>query len=119
MKYILSALFCVFCFVSCVKPAGHTEVSKVYTGKVLHSICGNTAIQFTDGTKLGQVAWVNPLDSTTHDYVFKIANPCTSGPSGAGNTIRFTFTRPSTQDCMQCMAWAPTPDTAYNIHIIE
>lgn len=99
------------------------STGKVYTGKVLKSMCGNVAVMFTDGTKLGQIGWLDPSDSIEYNYVFRVANPCDASPVGALNNpngyIKFRFRGPSVQNCVQCLAWVPTPDTAYNIIVIE
>lgn len=108
--------------VSCNKRKHCTPpITEVHTGKVLMGYCGNFTVQFTDGSPLGQVGWAVPYDSAGRVYnnVFRVGNPCTWGKTKESDIIRFRFTNPVAQQCVQCLAWIATPDTTYNIEVIE
>jgi hypothetical protein len=72
-----------------------------------------------DGTPLGQIGWVNTSDSTTLSNVFRVANPCNWGGVDGNINIRFSIVPQSVQNCATCLAWAPTPDTAYSIRVLH
>ncbi len=93
----------------------------IHTGKVLMGYCGQFTVQFTDGSTLGQMGWAVPYDSAgaVYNNVFRVGNPCTWGKTKESDIIRFQFTKPVAQQCAQCMAWIATPDTTYNIEVIE
>ncbi len=95
--------------------------TKIHSGKILMGYCGNFTVQFTDGSPLGQVGWAVPYDSAGRVYnnVFRVGNPCSWGKTKESDIIRFRFTHPVAQQCVQCMAWIATPDTAYDIEVIE
>lgn len=94
-------------------------VATQYQGKVLFDVCGNIAVQFTDGTARGQMGWRRDGDSIVYNNVFRVANPCTWGWDGRNNDIVFTFVAPVPQQCAQCLAWTATPDIAYNIRVVK
>jgi hypothetical protein len=121
MKIFLLCLssFLILSSATCKKT--NSSTGTIHTGKVLYSLCGNIAVQFTDGASLGQVNWSNPSDTTHTPYsnVFRVANPCTWGGAQANSNIRFRFVPVAAQNCVQCMAYIATPDTAYNIQIVQ
>lgn len=122
MKTLLSSLaiasYLLFCSMSCSKKV---VSGPVFTGKVVKSMCGQIAIQFTDGTPLGQMGWIDASDSghAPYDAIFRVTNSCSWGNKNVGDSIQFRFVQESVQDCAVCMAWTATPDTAYNIKVIE
>jgi hypothetical protein len=90
-----------------------------YNGTILFEMCGNIAVRFTDGTAMGQMNWRRDGDSTVYNNVFRVANPCTWGWDGKTNDVTFVMTTAKPQQCVQCMAWTATPDTAYHILILN
>jgi hypothetical protein len=84
-------------------------------------VCGNITVQVIDGSSLGQMGWVVPNDpnNTVYNNVFKVANNCTWGKTKSSDTIKFRITTLGSQDCVQCLAYAPTPDTAYSIKVLK
>ena len=113
-------IFSVTALVACSKNTA-TNQSTIHTGKVLKSMCGCIAVQFTDGTSLGQNGWYDPSEviHTYYDHIFKVANPCTWGGPSANSTFHFRFAPPSAQTCVMCMIFSPTPDTAYTIETVN
>lgn len=116
---LFSAVF--ISFVACRKHKHIDPASKVYVGKVLRDVCGNITVQFTDGTPLGQIGWIDEFDTTSsYNNVFAVANPCTWGKKRTNEVIKFRILRSGTpQSCVTCLAYAPVPDTAYHILVIE
>ena len=111
--------FAAVLVVSCGKSHRDNIVSStIYQGKVLKSVCGNIAVQLTDGSTIGQSYWLDPSDSIEYVNVFKVANPCNCGPVAPGATIRFRLVAPSPQNCVQCLMWVPVPDTAHSIVVV-
>lgn len=80
-------------------------------------------VQFTnESATLGQFAWADPMDSgKVYDRVFKVANPCTWGKTDTVSNIKFRFIAPNStsQNCVMCLAFTSTPDTAYHIRVVE
>jgi hypothetical protein len=104
---------------SCQKK--YYDVPVYHTGRIIRSVCGNITVQFTDGVPYGQMGWKDPWDTAhaPYDHVFRVANPCTWNAGGLtpGDEMYFKFVKTSVQNCIQCLAWAPTPDTAYSIEV--
>lgn len=118
MKAVI-VFFAAVLVVSCGKSHRDNIVSPtIYQGKVLKSVCGNIAVQVTDGSTIGQSSWLDPSDSIEYVNVFKVANPCNCGPVTSGSTIRFRLVPPSPQTCAQCLIWVPVPDTAHSIVVV-
>lgn len=82
-------------------------------------MCGHVAIQLTDNSGLGMAEWTDPMDSVTYTNVFTVGNPCTAGYTRSGNSVRFIMVSYEEQNCVQCLAYTPTPDLSYNIRIID
>lgn len=119
MRFSIGILASLIFVTSCVKKSATPPPDTVIrTGKVINSICGNTTIQFTDGSPYGQMGWQPEGDSIVYNHVFRVANPCNVGDLIVNSTVRFRFVPASPQNCVQCMAWGPTPNTAYNIQIL-
>jgi len=118
MKAVI-VFFAAVLVVSCGKSHRDNIVySTIYQGKVLKSVCGNIAVQLTDGSTIGQSYWLDPSDSIEYVNVFKVANPCNCGPVAPGAIIRFRLVPPSPQNCVQCLMWVPVPDTAHSIVVV-
>jgi hypothetical protein len=89
---------------------------------VLKGICMNYVIELVDGnidTSLIEKLWVNPMTKAEYENVFGLASICTF-PENIAEGQEFYFTvlklvEPST--CMQCKAYAPTPDKKLHISI--
>lgn len=112
-----TAMFAILLVTYSCRPAKNVSSDKLYNGKVVMGICGSITVQITDATSLGQNSW-SPDNGTTHyDHVFRVANPCT-WKGAKDSIIVFRFVPPSVQNCALCMAFAPTPDTAYNIEVV-
>ncbi len=120
MRFTICLLLALpfFAALSCKKPTAPVA-GRLYSGRIINSICGQTTIQFTDGATFGQNGWVD--GTTTYNHVFKVANPCNwnTGNGPLTDIIKFYFTAPSAQNCMLCMAAGHTPDTAYNIQYVR
>ena len=105
--------------ISCGKRHNDNVISaRVFQGQVLKSVCGNIAVQVTDGSNIGQASWLDPSDSVEYANVFRVANPCNCGPVDEGRVIRFRLVPPSAQTCVQCLIWVPVPDTAHSIVVV-
>ena len=100
----------------CVEPP-------LYSGKVVKSMCGHIMVQFAnESVSLGQFGWADPMDSgKVYDRVFKVANPCTWGKKDTTSNILFRLIAPDGggQNCVMCLAFTSTPDTAYYIRVVE
>lgn len=118
MRYLALLSLIVFCF-ACNRPDDKINPSGIYQGRIINSVCGNITVQFTDGAPLGQKSWTNPADSVCLNNVFRVANPCNWGGANGDVNIHFRIVPLSPQTCMQCQAWAPTPDTAYSIVVLH
>lgn len=127
MKYLQLLLIpVIFSGSSCAKhqyspkypPRDNTTI---HTGKVLAAMCGNVIVQFTDGAQYGQNGWQDPVSSSGAklNHVFRVSNACTWGGADVNSEIRFRFTPLVAQTCAFCMAYIPTPDTAYSIEVIK
>ena len=116
---LCSAVFLFTAGMSCRKSKNNNPPA--HYGKVISAMCGHITVQLTDGSPYGQNGWVSPnlSYSVPYDHVFRVANPCTWGGPAANNYIKFRFVPPAPQSCVQCMAWAPTPDTAYSIEVLQ
>lgn len=119
LKFLVLPLFVLSCATKPTPPRPSGGNLQQYRGKVLFDMCGNIAIQFTDGTLRGQMGWRRDGDSTVYNNVFRVSNPCTWRWDGRNNDITFTFAPPEPQQCMQCMAWTATPDSAFAIHVLK
>lgn len=121
MRYyiFLFPVLSLFFSISCTKKSAPPAIGHVYTGRIINSICGQTTVQFIDGSSFGQGGWVE--GPFTYNNVFKIANPCNWNPenSKVTDTIRFYFVETSVQNCTLCLALGHTPDTAYNIRYVK
>lgn len=118
MKAVI-LFFAAVLAISCGKRHDDNVVSaRVYQGRVLKAVCGNIAIQLTDGSAIGQSSWLDPTDSIEYVNVFKVANPCNCGPVNAGSIIRFRLVPPLPQTCAQCLAWVAVPDSARSIVVV-
>ena len=106
------------------EPEPKPELSPLYPGEyrgtVLFDVCGNITVQFSDGTRRGQMGWRTNVDTFVHNNVFRVANPCTWGWDGQSREIRFAMVMgPEINRCVQCLGWMMTPDTAYNIRVLK
>jgi len=108
---------------ACGRTRIHHIDSPVYSGKVVKSLCGNIMVQFTDDrVKYGQRGWEDPMDSgKVYDRVFRVANPCTWGKYDTTSIIAFRLIAPdpSALNCVMCLAFTSTPDTAYHIQVVQ
>jgi len=118
LKFFVLPLFILSCATAPPQPPSAGN-SHQYKGKVLFDMCGNIAVQFTDGTARGQMGWRRDVDSTVYNNVFRVSNPCTWGWDGKNNDVTFAFTAQVPQQCVQCMAWTATPDTAFSIRVLK
>lgn len=109
----------VICLAACGKRGNDPIVSgQVYSGRVVTYVCGNVAVQFTDGTKLGET-WTTS-DGKRYEHIFKVSNSCTWRPrNGSSDAIKFFFTNPGPQNCAQCLIAVEMPSTEYNILVVE
>jgi len=118
MKYL--ALFIVLSIISCHRPDNHYAPQPVYKGVVISSICGFITVQFTDGTKMGQADWTNDVNDSVYHYVFRVSNPCNwKSSTVTSREFMFRMVPPSVQDCPNCLAAGPVPDTAYYIEVVK
>jgi|GEM_PF-6202310 len=122
MKLLIPILALSVMSVSCNKerpssPHSPYSPGRVYTGRVIVDMCGNIAVQFTDGTPKGQMGWSD--GTRTYDNIFKVANSCTWRGDAAREDVRFRFVSEEAQDCYVCAVFVPLPDTAYSIQVID
>lgn len=120
--YIAGAL--ALCLAACkadnkIEPDPAPYYTDPHKGRVLFDVCGNIAVQCTDGPPKGQMGWRHGGDSTVYNNVFRVANPCTWGWDGTNKDITFTFSVEEPQKCALCLAWTATPDSAYFIHVLK
>jgi len=118
LKVFVLPLFIASCATAPPQPPT-SATSRHYKGKVLFDMCGNIAVQFTDGTPRGQMGWHGDGDSMVYNNVFKVSNSCTWGWDGKDSNITFAIVGPEPQQCMQCLAWRATPDSAFSIHVLK
>lgn len=123
MKMVYSFLALALFFSACrsseiITPAPGEVYPGQHRGKVLFDVCGNIAVQITDGTQRGQMGWRHGADTPVYDRVFRVMNPCTWNGSGMTDIV-FSFAAPDSQRCAQCLAWTATPDSAYFIRVIK
>jgi hypothetical protein len=116
-KCLVLCLLTPLLFGGCHKSTVINGVS--YNGRIINSICGQTTVQITDSTTLGQSNWVDY--GTTYNHVFRVENPCNWNPDGIAysSSIRFVIVAYTVQNCVLCLAAGHTPDIAYSIQLVK
>jgi len=103
------------------------QPEQVFKAKVaVLGICGNITLSLLDGAldpSRYRMDWKDPNTGLTHPNAFRLENPCSVGfPAGikVGDVFRFQVTEPTDVDrnCMQCMAYYPTPDVGASIRYL-
>ncbi|GAA4467218.1 hypothetical protein GCM10023093_22700 [Nemorincola caseinilytica] len=112
-----TVFFSAIFFGSCRK-TDSPEAGRTYMGQVVENICGNIAVEFTDGTRLGET-WTTST-GTKYKNIFKVANPCTWRPGGGKSPfVKFVFVPQVPQTCAQCLLAVEMPSTEYHIQVVE
>lgn len=120
--FILSALFLLTVSASnCNKKAG---ASQVYKGKLeIKALCMNYTIKLLEGnidTSRIVSNWTDETTKKNYTNVFALANPCNFPASiNEGDEFYFAIDTVSTEPCMVCMAYYPTPGKKLPIKIIN
>jgi len=100
--------------------------SGALTGKlVVSELCGHYVVQIISGkidTAKIAANWHDDKRNTTYGQAVAVANPCSFEKSGIKEGDTFTFTPGSEaakENCMQCMAYYPTPSQSLQIENIK
>lgn len=85
-------------------------------------MCGNYTVQVTGGnmdTALIERRWRDEVTGVTHQNVFALGSPC-SFPSTLNENDEFIFTIDTSpvSNCVQCMAYYPTPSKKLSIKVL-
>jgi hypothetical protein len=96
--------------------------SGCYKGKLaVKGICSNYTIQVTGGnidTSLIVGSWRDEQTGVTYKNVFGLGSPCTfPARLKEGDEFYFTIDNNSVQNCVQCMAYYPTPEKKLSISV--
>ncbi len=116
MKLLIPMVALCMMSVGCSKGRTYTP-GRIHTGRVIVDMCGNVAVQFSDGTPLGQMGWSD--GTRTYDNIFRVSNGCTWRHDNTQEYVRFRFVPQETQSCYVCAVFVPLPDTAYSIQVID
>jgi hypothetical protein len=87
----------------------------------VNGICANITITLIEGTlNPGQFenSWTDPTTRLTYQKAFRLANPC-QFPSNIkeGDEFYFRVTTRVNENCVTCLAFYPTPQTALAIQV--
>jgi len=87
----------------------------------VNGICANITITLVEGNlepTQFENSWTNPITGITYQKAFRLANPC-QFPSHIREGDEFYFrVRPSAnENCVTCLAFYPTPQTALTIQV--
>jgi len=116
-KYIVCAGLIATFFGACRRSDAGIN-GKTYSGHVVTDVCGNVAVQFTDGTQMGQ-DWTTSA-GVQYKNIFKVSNACTWRPkNGKTADIKFIEVPPTPQNCAVCMIAVEMPTAEYSIQVVE
>jgi hypothetical protein len=99
-------------------------LSGCYKGRLaVKGICSNYTIQVTGGgidTALIATHWRDEQTGITHDNVFGLGSVCTFPANlNEGDEFSFTIEKTDVQQCIQCMAYYPTPEKKLFIKVLS
>lgn len=121
---ILTAVVICFILLSGFECEKQNQLKDCYKGKLeIKAMCMNytISVQSDDmNTSLIEKSWTDPHTGKTYSNVFALANPC-SFPADIkeGDEFYFSVVEKTTQDCVICMAYYPTPEKKLTIEVMK
>jgi len=120
--FILSAIFLLT--IAASKCNEKKDADTVYKGRLeISGICMNYTIKLLEGnidTAKIVSNWTDESTKKNHNNVFALANPCNfPGTIKEGDEFYFTIDNASTEPCMVCEAYYPTPGKKLPIKIVN
>jgi hypothetical protein len=87
----------------------------------VNGICANITITLVEGNldpTQFENSWTNPITGITYQKAFRLANPC-QFPSHIreGDEFYFRVSPRANENCVTCLAFYPTPQTALTIQV--
>ena len=95
----------------------HEEKVTYLQGKVVRISCASFVVQVLNDDTVGEDGWKDMANNNAqYDNVFAANNACKI-PAGikAGATIRFKTSKPTQNDCVQCMMYDAPPSAKFDI----
>ncbi len=120
--FILSAIFLLS--ISAENCAKKQKNNTIYKGRLeIKAICMNYTIQLLEGnmdTSKITTSWINETTKKSYSNVFGLENPCKFPASiKEGEEFYFVIDTLSSEPCMVCTAYYPTPEKKLFIKIVE
>lgn len=124
MKKISLACLLSFVLLTAFRCNKENTNDTVFRGKLmLKGQCMNYTISVISGnidTGKVQASWTNPTTNITYQNVFRLVSICDFPVNlNEGDEFSFIINNNAPMDCVQCMAYYPTPQKGLKIKVVS